>query len=238
MAIPVQDNGGDFQRELPPEGRYNAVCVDVVDLGLVEQKAFAGGTEKVHMVRIVWALGDARGNVLRNSEKGWPLTVSQRYRSSLHEKANLRKMLQQWLTGGHAFTDAQLSALKADIEKPLLGRPAEVKVIHSKDGKYANIDWVEPHAELQKMGAVVMPIPTDYTRVKDREQQQPARQPAQQYAPVPEHARQAPPSDDPFGAPAQQHAAHVAHNRSEAQRDYDTFQAPPMDDEDEFPLPF
>lgn len=231
MAIPVPDSGNDFIRPLPPEGRLNSVCCDVHYLGMVTQKKFQSqDTEEVPMVLILWAVGDPQGNVYRNEEMGWPLTVGQRYRLSLAPQAKLTKVIQRWRNGGKALTEQQIKALKADIERPLLGQPAELSVHYSDDGKYANIDnkgeWVEP---LPQVGYVRMQVPEDYVRIADRpakEEQGKQQRPAD---PLPQHVAGQRANDnafgqtagDPFGAPAP----------VQQQRGYDNYQAPPMEDD-------
>lgn len=250
MPIPVPDDGGDFKRYLPTEGRLNSVCCDVHDLGMVEQTKFQSTEkEQVHMVLLVFAVGDPQGNPHRNPETGWPLTVGQRFRLSLHEQAKLHKVVKRWRNHGKAFTEQQLAALRADIERPLLGVPAELSIHHSADGKYANIDdnghWIEP---LPAVGYVPMKIPEDYVRLKDRppREEQAQQQPRQQGGVPPAHV--APRAgqnafaqaggDDPFGGPVQQ-AVHQYHKDEFGTQPptYDNFQAPPLEDDGDM-MPF
>ncbi len=139
-----------------PEGLHQAVCVDVVDLGL--QKGPYG--EK-HKVELRWQTEDimAPDNDLRRFQlRKW-------YTLSLHEKSNLRKDLECWR--GRKFTEAELEAF--DLEK-LLGINCQLQVIHNitDDGKtYDNVQAIVPHnPKLLKITA------QDYTRQKDREKQQ------------------------------------------------------------------
>jgi len=71
--------------ELPEDGQYRAVIVDVIDLGEVQT-----GFGVKPKVQIKWML-DAF-----NSE-GFPFYASSFYTASLHEKANLRKALKSIL---------------------------------------------------------------------------------------------------------------------------------------------
>lgn len=189
----VKDTGSEY--EIPAAGRYNAVCVDMHDRGMVK-KTFGGVTEERPEVRVVFALGTPQGEFLRNS-KGWIFTVQQDYRASLNERAALRKMIEQWIN--KHLTKEQVNA-GLDLER-LVGRPGEVKVKVSDDGKWANIDWVEP---LQP-GWVALPIPpagdNGYTRIKDRKKDDPAGRPGDHRGPGMD--RDIPPPEDPFGpAPA------------------------------------
>jgi hypothetical protein len=79
----VRDNKKAFTPA--PEGLHQAVCVDVVDLGLVEGPRGAKPT-----VELRWELD------LTNEETGCPYLVSKRYSLTLNEKGNLRPMLEAW----------------------------------------------------------------------------------------------------------------------------------------------
>jgi hypothetical protein len=253
MAIPARDDGNNFKRAKPPEGRNNLVCVDVWDPGqykangdpsdstdgMVEKpKRVNGvvvGTERKYMVNIVFVVGDRQGNPLRDPETGWLLTVTQKFNNTLHENGYLSKFIKAWLNNKKDLTEAQLAALKADLERPLLGRTGEGSLVYN--GEFTNIDWVEALPE----GYTPMKIPQDYVRVQDRAaqratqaQQQPAGHPRQQQsATPPAHAPQTADanafaqagSDDVFGGPAL--AAKPA--SAPARQGYDDFQAPPMD---------
>lgn len=152
MAITV--SAGTASTFAPcPAGVHQAVCVDVVDLGLLEV-TFANETKTKHMVRIAWQIEELTAD-------GKPFLVQKRYTASLHEKAQLRKDLESWR--GRAFTDDELRAF--DLEK-LIGVNALINVMQvaRETGKtYANVTAVMP----TKKG---MPLlkPRDYVRVCDR----------------------------------------------------------------------
>jgi hypothetical protein len=139
-----------------PEGLHQAVCVDVVDLGM--QKGQFG--EK-HKVELRWQTEMENEDVQptrRFQLRKW-------YTISLHEKSNLRKDLECWR--GRKFTEDELKGF--DLEK-LLGVNCQLQVIHNitDDGKtYDNIQAIVPHnAKLPKIA------PQDYTREQDRAKQQ------------------------------------------------------------------
>jgi hypothetical protein len=155
MAISVSAGSGTtFQPA--PAGVHQAVCVDVVDLGIIEV-TWQGKTKKQHKVKVVWQINEAR-------DDGKPFLVQKRYTASLHEKAGLRKDLESWR--GRAFTEDELRGF--DLEA-LLGANCLVNVMHAERGgeTYANV-------------AAVMALPKgmpkiagrDYVRVVDREPQQ------------------------------------------------------------------
>lgn len=145
-------SGGDFTPA--PEGTHNAVCVDVIDLGLIE-RTYEGKTTNDPMVRIVWQLEE-------EDEDGRRFTVGARYKLSLHEKANLRKMLDTWR--GVAFSKDDLKD-GWDLDN-LIGAPALVTVQHNeREGKvYANVQAVT------RLPKSMLRLEADgYTRKQDRE---------------------------------------------------------------------
>lgn len=137
-----------------PEGLYQAVCVDVVDLGL--QSTPWGEKPKV---RIVWQVEEV------NPENDKRFEVRGLYTLSLSEKSNLRKHLEAWR--GRKFSPDELRGF--DVEK-LLGANCQIQIIHNvtDDGKtYANVQAIVPHSpKVPKIAA------QDFIRDKDRPKQQ------------------------------------------------------------------
>lgn len=137
-----------------PEGLHSAVCVDVVNLGIV-----AGAYGAKHKVRVVWQLEAL------DETHGRRCDVARVYTLSLHERAALRKDLESWR--GRKFTEAELDGF--DLEK-LLGVNAQVQVTQDlgDDGTvYANVSTVVPPGK----GAPKL-APLDYVRAKDRQARQ------------------------------------------------------------------
>ena len=85
MVLQCKD-GGDFTPH--PEGIHPAVCVDVVDLGLVDTE-FQGQRRVVHKVKLVF-------ETEQRTEDGKPFTVSKNFTASLHPKAKLAEFLGKW----------------------------------------------------------------------------------------------------------------------------------------------
>ena len=102
MAI-VASKGSSFTP--CPAGTFCAVCIDVVDLGMV-QSTYSGKTKKQHKVHIIWQIEEKR-------DDGKFFTPRKRYTLSLHEKASLRKDLESWR--GRPFTDDELAGISADL---------------------------------------------------------------------------------------------------------------------------
>ena len=127
------ESGGTGNFEPAPEGVHQAVCVDVIDLGLLEV-TWAGQTKKQHKILISWQLDEAR-------DDGKPFLVSKRYTLSLNEKANLRKDLESWR--GRKFTLEE--EMGFDVES-ILGANCLLNVQHNKkdDKTYANVISITP----------------------------------------------------------------------------------------------
>jgi len=135
-------DGGDFKPH--PEGIHPAVCVDVVDLGLI-QSTFAdektGKPKMQHKVEIVWQSEQQMSD-------GKPYLVKKRYTLSLNEKATLRHDLESWR--GKPFTDNEAQGF--DLEK-LLGANCNINVVHkagSRGGTFANVVSIMPLSRSQQ----------------------------------------------------------------------------------------
>jgi hypothetical protein len=85
MILQCKDSG-DFVPH--PEGIHPAVCVDVMDLGLVETE-FQGQRKMVNKVKIAFE-SEA------NTEDGKRCMVSKNFTASLHPKAKLAEFLGKW----------------------------------------------------------------------------------------------------------------------------------------------
>lgn len=192
MAIVASEpEGGNFPRILAPDGIQAAVCCDVVDRGLVESE-WQGEKKTSHKVSIHFLLDEqipSRWSHPHTNEvvmvppelAGRPFGISRWFTLSLHEKSALRHFLKTWR--GKDFTADQLKGF--DLET-LIGAPAAITIVHnyaeSKDRYYANLEGI---SRLPKQWEAPT-IPTDYVRIKDREQRDnggngrpaPAAQPA------------------------------------------------------------
>jgi hypothetical protein len=143
--------------EPAPPGLHQGVCVDVIDMGMLEV-TFSGTTKKQHKIRLAFQLNT-------DMDDGKPFLVQKRYTLSLHEKASLRKDLESWR--GRPFTEEE--GLGFDVET-VIGANAQVNVQQiQRDGEtYANIISLVPLAKgMKKMQA------RGYVRVKDRTDEAP-----------------------------------------------------------------
>ena len=130
MSLIIENTkGGDFTPH--PEGIFPAVCVDVMDLGLMES-SFQGVKKLVHKIKIVFESEAV-------NEKGVRCTVSRSVTASLAPKATLAILLSKWR--GRPIGENE----KIDLDK-LIGAGCTLVVSHQKsaDGSktYANIDAI------------------------------------------------------------------------------------------------
>ena len=154
MAIMATAGGGGGKTFEPaPAGVHQAVCVDVVDLGILEI-TYQGMTKKQHKVNVAWQVSEDR-------DDGKPFLVFKRFTLSLHEKSALRKDLESWR--GKQFTRDE--ELGFDIER-LIGVNCLLNITHNLvgDRTYANIVSIMP---LVKGMPVI--VGRDYVRKVDRQ---------------------------------------------------------------------
>lgn len=136
-----------------PEGLWPGVCCDVVDKGLVPTPWGAK-----HKVQLRWLVDAAP-----RREDGKPHMISMSYTLSLHEDANLRKMLEVWR--GKKFTEDELQGF--DLEK-LIGVHCQIQVASDKgkDGDTYSFPQVVLKAQVNQGKTV---IPADYIRQAERD---------------------------------------------------------------------
>lgn len=135
MPIKTTNQGGEF--ELAPAGVHVARCCRIIDCGTRTDAKFG---KKRRQAWIFWELPNTQRS--QGQVAGTPFVVGNRYTLSHNEKATLRAHLESWY--GRTFDDKGLDdAGGFDLEK-LIGRPAFLNIVHSPDGKYANVRAVMP----------------------------------------------------------------------------------------------
>lgn len=137
-----------------PAGVHQGVCVDVVDLGMLDV-TWQGKTKQQHKINVAWQIAERR-------EDGKPFLVFKRYTLSLGEKATLRKDLESWR--GKAFTREE--ELGFDVER-VIGKNCLLNIQHNESGgkTYANVVSIMPLVKgMPEITAV------DYVRKKDRQE--------------------------------------------------------------------
>ena len=128
--------GADSANYTPaPAGVHPAVCVDVIDKGIVDVAGFNGGPpKKKHMVSVAWQIPELR-------DDGKRYVIYRRYNLTLNEKAALRKDLESWR--GRPFSREE--EMGFDVEK-LIGVNCLLNIQHrpSGDKVYANVVSIMP----------------------------------------------------------------------------------------------
>lgn len=139
--------GGSRDFKLLPAGAHFSCCVMVVDIGM--QEGFNGKPQ--HKVYLKFEVPDERVEYTKDDvQHEGPMTIGTTYTLSMHEKANLRKDLENWR--GASFTD--IEAAEFDIGA-LVGKCCQVMVTHNKKGDktYANLTGIMGLAKEQKARA-------------------------------------------------------------------------------------
>lgn len=133
--VMLTDSGSDYK---PIEaGAYAAICTRVIDLG-TQTTNYNGEEKSSRKLMLTWEVPEVEVEWEGNKR---PATISSRYTASLHEKANLRKVLESWR--GRSFTADELKGFDT---KNVLGAPCFLNIVHTeKDGRtYANVAAVMP----------------------------------------------------------------------------------------------
>lgn len=156
MPIIARDNRKDFTP--PPEGLHQAVCCDVVDIGLVNNQ-----WGEQYKVEVRWQLE------VKNPENNKRFMAVRRYTLSLNEKATLRQHLEAWRS--RKFTPEELEGF--DLET-VIEANCQVQIVHTigEDGRrWGNIQAIVPLGR----GMVKMRVADDYVRAKDRDGARPEK---------------------------------------------------------------
>jgi hypothetical protein len=154
MSLLASDKGKGF--EPCPAGVQQAVCVDLIDNGLIAQD-YGGKRKEVHKITLRWQIGDV------SPLSGKRFTIQKRYTLSLNEKATLRKDLESWR--GRPFTREELAGFDLEL---LLGANCQLAVVHSPGRKdpsqvFANVQTVMALGKgMERLTA------EEYVREKDR----------------------------------------------------------------------
>lgn len=132
MSLNVSaSGGGDYQ--IVPEGVYIGKCFKIIDLGM-QKVEWQGAVKEQKKVLISWELLGADVPVMKDKR---PFAVSRKYTASLDDRGNLRKDLEAWR--GRKFSELELENF--DL-KTVLGANCMIQVVHSDDGKYANVNSI------------------------------------------------------------------------------------------------
>lgn len=114
-----------------PPGTFVSRCYRFIDMGTQQTTDFNGAVKHVHQVRLSWELPTEL--MEKGSNAGKPFSMTQTFTWSMHEKANLRKLLETWR--GKKFTDADFGDNGFNTRK-LIGVSCTMSIVHKekKDG--------------------------------------------------------------------------------------------------------
>ena len=135
--------GGDW--ELPPAGNLAAVCVALIDLG-TQQESFQGKPREARQLAIVWELSG-----MVNTKTGKNHVVCNKFNASLHQKSNLRKIIDSW-RGTPLKDDEEFDLFK------VVGAACLLQVSHDKTTSGSDIYSIDAVASLVK--GMAKPAPT------------------------------------------------------------------------------
>lgn len=160
-SIDISNESGGGVRELIPRGATKAVCVDVIDLGMVPndfKKSETGAPVMQKRLRIVWETGRIKSN-------GQRFTISKSYSAKIYDGSNggnpsaLYVHVSSWL--GPDWDGRFTSAM-------VIGRGAELFIEHEKGKQdktktFAKVLAVHPleEGEFRASGSYKRFIPKD-----------------------------------------------------------------------------
>lgn len=164
MATYAATGSRDF--EPCPAGTHLAVCTLIADVGL--QPGSGKFPDPKVLVYFRWEIPSERVTYEKDGKEiEAPAIVHNNYAAFMSPKANLRKAVDAW-RGKPFINDAE--AEQYDIHK-LLGQTCMLLVVHSADGKYANVKGVmaapKGTAKLKPEGKVVYYGPDDDSQYED-----------------------------------------------------------------------
>lgn len=131
------------QKDFPiaPAGLTPGRCVRIIDLGShkMDDKFSKGEVKFQRKVQIAFELPEYK---MELGGKQVMMMVSRRYTASHDARATLRQHLESWYA--QKFDDRELEMSGGFDLSKLLGKTATLNIIHSSDGKFANIDGIMP----------------------------------------------------------------------------------------------
>lgn len=130
-----ESGGGNFTPV--PTGTHVMRCYRMIELGTVTSD-FQGETKQLKKVRLEWELPNEL-HEFKEGEGERPFSIGKEFTLSMHEKSNLRILLESWR--GKRFTDEEAKCF--DVTK-LLGQPCMGSIIETKknDKIYNNLSNV------------------------------------------------------------------------------------------------
>lgn len=134
MPTIIREDEGLPPREKHPVGMVQAVLCAVEDIG-IQKGSYQGKPTNRRKIVLFWETSKKQAD-------GTPFLIWNTYTASMGENANLRADLEGW--NGKPFTADELKAFDVDT---FLGRNCLLNIVHTEDGKYANIAGITPVME-------------------------------------------------------------------------------------------
>lgn len=143
---PIKATGGGKDFELVPAGTHFAVCTRVIYLG-IQAKTYPDGTKELPEVYLGFEIPDVQIEYKKDGKdvKG-PAVIGRTFTLNIGNKSNLGPFLVNWR--GKQFTKEEQDA-GFDINS-ILGKVCNLGVVHTDDGKYANITSAGSLMKIQK----------------------------------------------------------------------------------------
>ena len=199
--------GGDFKPHV--EGIHPAVCVDVIDLGLVETE-FQGQRRLVNRVRLVF-------ETEQRNDEGKNCVISKTFTASLHAKAKLAEFLGKWrgkpVVPGESIDLAKLIGANCTLvishQQNMVGRTyASIDAVSKPTKRVAPSGHYDPAMARQRIAEAKAKEAVGQMQNSERRMQNPGR-PAAPLNPVAAAFPQAPVNAAPFPAPPPKSSAAV-----------------------------
>ena len=154
--MPIIATAGDSKTYTPaPEGTHQAVCVDVIDIGLKPNPFKEGGMQ--HKIDLVWQIDELRDDGKRH-------LLYKRYTLSLNEKATLRHDLESWR--GRQFTASEEAGF--DVET-VIGANCLINVQHKPSTRDANKVFANVVSVMPLIKGMVKITADGYVRHQDQQ---------------------------------------------------------------------
>jgi len=159
--MPIIATAGEGKNYTPaPEGTHQAVCVDVIYIGL-KPNPFKDGAMH-HKIDVAWQIDELR-------DDGKRYVVYKRYTLSLNDKATLRHDLESWR--GRPFTDAELKGFDVEV---LIGVNCLVNIQHKPSNKDAHKVFANVVSVMPLIKGMAKIAPVGYERHSEQQEQPPA----------------------------------------------------------------
>lgn len=134
MPTYINEEEGQTPREKHPAGMVQAVLCAVEDIG-IQKGEWQGQAKNRRKLVLIWETSKKQAD-------GSPFVMSKTYTASMADNSRLRADLEGW--AGRKFTPEELKKFDVDT---FLGQNCLLNIVHSDDGKYANIAGITPVME-------------------------------------------------------------------------------------------